>query len=118
MATDRQIAAYTLSGFTIPALFVPTYSAPPVEPMSMFEKFGTVTNNPTYYDVYNEYYYPADNTWTTPDLLIAPTALRDDVAAWLIIVNGYEALYIAWKIGYDLAREVQWRFTLADLILL
>ena len=115
--TDRQIVAYTLSGFTIPESFVPTFTEQPSQPMSLQEKFGTEENNPDYFGVFSAYYNTETNMWTTDSLEIVPETLRDDVADWVVILSTYDSDYYTWQMGYEAARQSQWRFTLADLIL-
>lgn len=115
--TDRQIVAYTLSGFTIPESFVPVFADPPEEPMSLDLKFGTEENNPDYFGAFDQYYNLETNTWATDSLTIAPTTLRDDVAAWVIVLSTYDTDYYEWNMNYEAVRQVQWRFKMADWIL-
>jgi hypothetical protein len=96
---------------------VPDFVGPPDKPMSLETKFGTEANNPTYFGAFNEYYNAETNTWATDSLTIAPTELRDDVAAWVIVLSTYDTNYYEWNMNYEANRQVQWRFRLADWIL-
>lgn len=107
-----------LSGYTIPAAFVPTTDAAPVAPMDLFTKFGTIANNPDYYDIFNNRYDISTNTWDTEDTTIVPTTLRDDVAAWVVTLNTYASDLLEWQLEYDLQRDIQWREKMAEAILL
>lgn len=115
--TERQLIAAQLSHYVIPLAFVPTTDPAPVAPMSLFDKFGKIENNPDYYDVYNNRYDVASRTWDTPDLIIVPTLLRDNVSAWVVILDNYDAALTEWKINLELQKDLQWRFKLADAIL-
>lgn len=114
--TDRQSVAAQLSGFTIPEEFVPILSAAPVEPTSLSIMFGQSPY--AYKDVFNAHYNISTNLWDTSSTIIVPTLVRTAVAAQLVLINGYEAAYLAWQMDYFVQREAQWRFLLADRILL
>jgi hypothetical protein len=109
-----------LSGYTIPDTFVPVVGAAPVAPMDMYEKFGTLANNPTYYVAFNDWYNLGDNTWS-PDpqsIIDAPAPFRVTVAAWLVSIQTYASTLLAWEIEYELQKDIQWREKMANAILL
>lgn len=117
--SDIQIVAAQINSVP-PEIFVPTVAAAPVAPMSMFEKFGTETENPTYWVAFNSWYSLDTNTWSTdPQAIIdAPAPFRATVAAWLASIVAYEAALLAWQINYQVEKEVQWRKLITDAILL
>jgi hypothetical protein len=115
--TDRQIIAAQLSHYFIPTSFVPVTDPKPEQPMSLFDKFGTIVNNPDYYDVFNNKYAPISKTWDTEDLTIVPQILRDNVAEWVVVLENYDVALVEWNINYELQNDLQWRLKLADAIL-
>lgn len=114
---ERQSIAAGLSGYFVPPTFVPVTDPKPEAPMSLFDKFGKIETNPDYYAVFNNRYDVASKTWDTPDLTIVPQTLRDDVAAWVIVLENYDAALTEWYVELELQKDLQWRFKLADAIL-
>lgn len=115
--TERQTIAAGLSGYFVPLTFVPVTDPKPEAPMSLFDKFGKIENNPDYYDVFNNRYDVTSKTWDTPDLTIVPQTLRDNVAAWVVVLANYDVALYAWYVNFELQKDLQWRFKLADAIL-
>ena len=112
---DRVIIASELSGFIIPDFFVPAVAPRPVAPMSLQEKFGTEENDSEYWTVFNNYYVNA--AWQTDDTEIVPEELRDAVADWEIVLLNYNSELVDWLVYYEIQKQVQWRYLLADAIL-
>ena len=118
MASDLQIAMYTLSGYPpVPASFyLDIFTPEPTQPASLETMFGAASDFP-YKLLFNQYYDQVKDVWPTENLGGVSQESRDTVQAQLNRLNQYKIDFRIWNEGFVVAQDVAWRKKIAEAIL-
>lgn len=118
MATDLQIATYTLSSYPpAPYDFIPDgYDPPPLEPASLETMFGALSVY-EYKLIFNEYFNQESNTWTTDSTITVSPEIRSDIQEQLDLISAYVITYRTYIHQFTIDQDVAWRRKIALAIL-